>query len=91
MINEYGLLNKYKNLDFKLTKAGEEFISFAELEKESETIKERERIEFEKLKVDLVLAKEMLKEYPKTKWFARIGFIIGVLLLLKELYMLICK
>jgi|TARA_R110002096_G_scaffold131692_1_gene281715 hypothetical protein len=52
---------------------------------------ERENIEFEKTKVDLKLAEKTLKEFPKTKWFARIGFIIGILLLLKELYILIWK
>lgn len=48
--------------------------------------KEKENIEFEKNKVELELAKKMLKEYPKTKWFARIGAFIGIFLALKELY-----
>jgi hypothetical protein len=52
---------------------------------------EKEIIDFEKSKIDLVLAKKMLEEFPKTKWFARIGFIIGIVLMLKELYILIWK
>ena len=52
---------------------------------------EKELIDFEKSKIDLALAKKMLEEYPKTKWFARIGFIIGIVLMLKELYILIWK
>ena len=91
LINEYGLLSKYQKSDFKLTKAGFEFTSFDELAKEDKKRKERERIEFEKSKVELELNKETLKEFPRTKWFARIGFFIAVLLLLKELYMLIYK
>lgn len=50
---------------------------------------ERDKIELEKAKIDLELAKKTLDEFPKTKWFARIGFIIGIILLLKELYVLI--
>jgi hypothetical protein len=60
------------------------------LEKEKH-LSEKERIEFEKSKIDLELAKKMLKEFPKTKLFARIGFIIGIVLMLKELYILIWK
>lgn len=52
---------------------------------------EKEQVEFEKSKVDLELAKKTLEEFPKTKWFARIGFIIGVVLMLKELYILLWK
>lgn len=58
---------------------------------EIETIKEKqkqlekEKIEFEKSKIDLELAKKMLKEYPYTKWFARIGFIIALVLGVIEL------
>ena len=46
---------------------------------------EKQRLEFEKTKVDLELAKKMLKEYPKTKWFARIGFFLAVTLAIFEL------
>lgn len=50
---------------------------------------ERERIEFEKSKTDLILAKKMLKEFPKTKLFSRIGLFIAIVLAMKELYILI--
>ena len=60
--------------------------------KENNLLKlEKENIEFEKSKIDLELSKKMLEEFPKTKWFARIGFIIGIVLMLKELYILIWK
>lgn len=45
----------------------------------------------EKSDIDFELTKRTLKEFPKTKWFARLGFIISVVLLLKELYILVCK
>lgn len=42
-------------------------------------------LEVEKTETDLKLAKKMLKEYPYTKWFARIGFAIALGLGLLEL------
>lgn len=53
--------------------------------------KKKENLEYEKTKIDLELSKKILEEFPKTKWFARIGFIIGIVLMLKELYILIWK
>jgi len=53
-----------------------------------ETIKENNskiEIEERKSKIDLELAEQMLKEYPKTKWFARFGFFIGVILAIVQL------
>ena len=44
-----------------------------------------------KSEVDFELAKRTLEEFPKTKWFARIAFIIASVLALKELYILIWK
>ncbi|RLD56561.1 MAG: hypothetical protein DRJ01_15080 [Bacteroidetes bacterium] len=63
---------------------------YLELKKEADEkliqgIKEKENLELEKTKVDLDLAKKMLKEYPKTKWFARIGFFIAIGLGLLEI------
>lgn len=55
---------------------------FTEIEKE---FKEKQLRELQKSKVDLELAEKMLSEYPKTKWFARIGFFIGVILALLEI------
>ena len=46
---------------------------------------EKERIEFDKSKADLILVKKTLKEFPKTKLFALIGAVISVILGLKEL------
>ena len=45
----------------------------------------------EKTEIDFKLAKKTLEEFPKTKWFARIGLIIAVLLALKELYIWITQ
>lgn len=53
------------------------------------SIEEKENIEFEKLKIDLDLAKKMLKEFPRTKFLSWAGFIIAILLLLKELYIIL--
>ena len=44
---------------------------------------------WEKSKIDLELAQKMLKEFPKTKQFARIGLFIAIVLALKELYILL--
>ena len=44
-----------------------------------------------KTNTDLKLAEKTLKEFPKTKWFARIGLFIAIVLALKELYILIKK
>ena len=54
-------------------------------------VTEKECIEFEKSKIDLALSKKMLKEYPYTKWLARIGAFIGIVLGLKELGILLKK
>ncbi|MBW4971621.1 hypothetical protein KZY98_14240 [Croceibacter atlanticus] len=51
----------------------------------------RDEFELKKLKLETKIAENVLKEFPKTKWFARIGFITGIVLLLKELYILIWK
>jgi len=93
---------KYKRTDagdlIQITGLTESFLNqggFTKIEEnrnfELEKKNKREKFEFEKGKVDLELSKKMLEEFPKTKWFARIGFIIGILLLLKELYILIWK
>ena len=79
-----------------LTKFGDEvinqggWIKYLENEKTKDRfLTEKEQLDFEKSKVDLELSKKMLKEFPKTKWFARIGLIIAIVLALKELYILI--
>ena len=58
---------------------------YAEIEK----AKYKDRIELRKNEIDLDLAEKMLKEFPKTKWFARIGLFIAIVLALKELYILL--
>lgn len=45
----------------------------------------------EKSEVDFELTKKTLEEFPRTKWFARLGFLIGVILAVKEIYTLIYK
>jgi hypothetical protein len=52
---------------------------------EAENKKNKEAIEIEKTEIDLQLAKKMLQEYPKTKWIARIGFIMALVLFILEL------
>ena len=51
--------------------------------------RKREKLEVRKTEVDLDLAEKTLKEFPRTKFLAWSGFIIGVLLLLKELYIIL--
>ncbi|SDY10564.1 hypothetical protein SAMN05444411_1261 [Lutibacter oricola] len=93
--------NRPDILKYKRTSAGdliqisglaESFLSqggFTEIEekqtRELQKKNERENIEFEKTKVDLELARKMLKEYPKTKLIARISIIIGIGLAVLEI------
>lgn len=98
-----GILKKYNVCDCTFTFDGEFASSnlntlnfqkqggFKKLYKDLKQKEKRDKLEFKKSKVDLKLSEETLKEFPRTKWFARIGFIIGILLLLKELYILIYK
>ena len=72
---------------YSITEKGERFLK--QIIEEDKYIEEKERIEFEKSKIDLELSQKMLKEFPKTKWFARIGLFIAIVLALKELYILI--
>lgn len=76
-----------RNCIYSITDKGEKFLT--QIIEEHKYIAEKERIEFEKSKIDLELAQKMLKEFPKTKWFARIGFFIAIVLALKELYILL--
>lgn len=62
------------------------FTKYEQEESERKRIQaEQDNIAFEKSKIDLELAKRMLKEYPITKWTARIGFLIALGLALLEL------
>ena len=70
LTNEYKFL-KIEGEMFSLTKKGTEFTTFEDFET-------KENLEIEKLKVDLILAQKMLKEYPYTKWFARISIVIAL-------------
>tara|TARA_R110002033_G_scaffold6275_1_gene24979 strand:- start:696 stop:1115 length:420 start_codon:yes stop_codon:yes gene_type:complete len=54
-------------------------------------INEKEDIELRKTKVDLELAEKMLKEFPKTKLFSRIGAFIGIGLAILEIVKWIMK
>jgi hypothetical protein len=48
-------------------------------------------LDTESKRINLKISKNVLNEYPYTKWFARLGFFFSVLLLLKELYTLFYK
>lgn len=100
MLNELRLIrSELKNSDiFTLTNFGYEviknggWVKHLEIEIESKKhIQIKSKLEFEKSKTDLDLAKKMLEEYPYTKWLARIGAFIGIVLGLKELGILIKK
>ena len=67
-----------------LTNGG--WLKYAENEKsKSDFLAKKEALDFEKSKIDLDLAQKMLKEYPYTKWFARISIFIAVVLAILEL------
>lgn len=68
---------------YSITDKGEKFLK--QIIEEDKYIAEKEKIEFEKSKIDLDLARKMLKEYPYTKWFARIGFVIAIVLAVLEI------
>jgi predicted transcriptional regulator len=75
--------DEQRNCIYSITEKGERYL--AQIIKELEYNAEKERIEFEKSKIDLDLAQKMLKEYPYTKWFARIGFVIAIVLAVLEI------
>ena len=75
--------DEQRNCIYNINEKGERYL--AKIIKELEYNAEKERIEFEKSKIDLDLAQKMLKEYPYTKWFARIGFVIAIVLAVLEL------
>lgn len=78
-----GLLTETDNYTWKLSEKALRIIKESE-EKERQTA-ETDAIELEKTKTDLELAKKMLREYPTTKWMARISFIIALCLAILEL------
>jgi predicted methyltransferase len=84
LISDFGLVTKVGN-DFRLTKKGFDFKSFSDLKQDELNLKERERIEFEKSKTDLELSKETLKDFPKTKKRARVGYLIAIILAIAQL------
>lgn len=79
IIDEYGTLSAYNNEQNEIS----EGIFSQKLEKE--------KLEIENLKADLEIAKNTLKEYPRTKWFAIISFIIAVSLAALELIKLLIQ
>ena len=78
---------EYGNCTYLITEKGEKYLK--QITENLDYEAEKERIEFEKSKTDLVLAQKMLKEFPKTKMFSRISLFIAIVLALKELYILI--
>ena len=66
---------EHGNCTYLITEKGEKYLKQITIKLDYET--EKERIEFEKSKTDLVLAQKMLKEFPKTKWIARISIVIA--------------
>lgn len=81
--NSFIIEDDNRDSKYSITKKGEKYLT--QIIEEHKYIAEKERIEFEKSKIDLDLAQKMLKEYPLTKWFARIGFIIAIVLAILEI------
>ena len=67
---------EHGNCTYLITEKGEKYLKQITEKLDYET--EKERIEFEKSKTDLVLAQKMLEEFPKTKWIARISIVIAL-------------
>ncbi|EKT3964972.1 hypothetical protein JE957_002428, partial [Flavobacterium psychrophilum] len=67
---------EHGNCTYLITEKGEKYLK--QITEKLDYEAEKERVEFEKSKTDLVLAQKMLKEYPYTKWFARISIIIAL-------------
>ncbi|WP_100613101.1 hypothetical protein [Confluentibacter lentus] len=98
-----GILDKYKVCECSFAEDAEFASSnsrtfnfqkqggFKALYKDLKEQRKRDKLDFKKTKTDLKLAKKTLNEFPRTKFLAWGGFIIGVLLLLKELYIAIYK
>ena len=89
---EESLISESVNNDLFLTGRAEKIIAdggwLKHLNNEkskSDFIFEKELLDFEKSKIDLELSKKVLKEYPYTKWFARIGFAIAIILAVLEI------
>ena len=90
-LTELELITVLKNNSIRLTPLGRKIYNEKSLKEFIDKKALKELKKEEKENIDFQLAKKMLKEYPKTKWFARIGFIIGVVLMLKELYIWIIQ
>ena len=67
---------EHGNCTYLITEKGEKYLK--QITENLDYEAEKERIEFEKSKTDLVLAQKMLKEFPKTKWIARISIVIAL-------------
>ena len=67
---------EHGNCTYLITEKGEKYLK--QITEKLDYEAEKERIEFEKSKTDLVLAQKMLKEFPKTKWIARISIVIAL-------------
>ena len=67
---------EHGNCTYLITQKGENYLK--QITEKLDYEAEKERIEFEKSKTDLVLAQKMLEEFPKTKWIARISIVIAL-------------
>jgi predicted transcriptional regulator len=74
------------NTIYSITEKGDKLLT--KITKQLERESEKDRMAFEKSKIDLELAQKMLKEYPYTKWFARIGLTIAIILAALEILQL---
>ena len=75
--------NFLKSNRFTISPKGEKYLQ--KLISADNYIAEKEKIEFEKSKIDLDLASKMLKDYNVTKWIARVGFFIALMLAVLEI------
>jgi len=81
LVEDYGLLRKSDPL-YKLTKGGANFISFENIFDEKKQGEEKEAIDFEKAKIDLILNKWLLK----TRWLPHMIAAVSVAISLYVLF-----
>ena len=93
LLDELKLIRKpFKNNTLlTLTPLGIEVIEKGGWAKYKKWKNDKEETELKKLNTDLSLAEKTLNEFPKTKWFARIGFFIGIILAIVQLIQWLMK
>ena len=84
-ISEYNSIIKANGMTQNFLNQGGFSKIYKKREQELDREKELKDLEFEKSKIDLELAKKMLKDFPRTKVISYISIFIGICLALLEI------